>query len=150
MNTAADFLSRLKIDPNEKTILKIREVIPTKPIEVNIESTGIAREETVFFDPTDQLETTEKELWKRKGEGRNAIPNDPPVITMSWYYANDLHKDTTIVKMAQLTKPSRILIEQDSDPTLLNFKREMLGLPFDEQVFLMTHVTCTIPETKSV
>ena len=49
-----------------------------------------------------------------------------------FFYANDLHKDTTIVNIAQLTKPSRILIEQDSDPTLLNFKREMLGLPFDE------------------
>ena len=33
-------------------------------------------------------------------------------------------------------QPSRILIEQDSDPTLLNFKREMLGLPFDEQILL--------------
>ena len=38
--------------------------------------------------------------------------------------------------MAQLTKQSRILIEQDSDPTLLKFKREMLGLPFDEQILL--------------
>ena len=54
MNTAADLLSRLKMDPNEKVILKIREDIPTKPIEVNIESTGIVQEETVFFDPTDR------------------------------------------------------------------------------------------------
>ena len=53
---------------------------------------------------------------------------------MSCYYANDLHKDTTIVNIAQLTKPSRLLIEQDSDPTLLNFKRGMLGLPFDEKI----------------
>ena len=136
MNTAADFLSRLEMDPNEKIILKIREDIPIKPIEVNIESTGIAQEEQVFPDPTDQQETTESELWKRKEEARNAIPNDPPVITVSCYYANDLHKDTTIVNIAQLTKPSRILIEQDSDPTLLNFKREMLGLPFDEQILL--------------
>ena len=136
MNTAADFLSRLEMDPNEKIILKIREDIPTKPVEVNIESTNIAQEETIFFDPTDQLETTEKKLWKRKEEDRNAIPNDPPVITVSCYYANDVHKDTTIVNIAQLTKPSRILIEQDSDPTLLNFKREMLGLPFDEQILL--------------
>ena len=136
MNTAADFLSRLEIDPSEKIILKIREDIPTTPIEVNIESTGIAQEESVFFDPTDQQETTEKELWKRKTEARNAIPTDPPVITVSCYYANDLHKDTTIVNIAQLTKPSRILIEQDSDPTLLNFKRDMLGLPFDEQILL--------------
>ena len=136
LNTAADFLSRLEMDPNEKIILKIREDIPTTPIEVNIESTGIAQDETVFFDPTNQLETTEKELWKRKEEARNAIPNDPPVITVSCYYANDLHKDTTIVNIAQLTKPSRIPIEQDSDPTLLNFNREMLGLPFDEQILL--------------
>ena len=136
MNTAADFSSRLEMDPNEKIILKIREDIPTKPIEVNIESTGIAQEETVFFDPTDQQKTTENELWKRKEEVRNAIPNDPPVITVSCYYANDLHKDTTLVNIAQLTKPSRILIEQDSDPTLPNFKHEMLGLPFDEQILL--------------
>ena len=136
MNTAADFLSRLEMDPNEKIILKIREDIPTKAIEVNIESTGIAQEEQVFFDPADPQETTEKELWKRKEEARNAIPTDPPVITVSCYYADDLHKDTTIVNIAQLTKPSRILIEQDSDPTLLNFKREMLGLPFDEQILL--------------
>ena len=136
MNTAADFLSRLEMDPNEKIILKIREDIPTKPIEVNIESTGIAQEETVYLDPTDQQETTEKELWKRKEEVGNAIPNDPSVITVSCYYANDLHKNTTIMNIAQLTKPSRPLIEQDSDPILPNFQREMLGLPIDEQILL--------------
>ena len=62
MNTAADFLSRLEMDPNGKIILKIREDIPTQPIEVNFESRGIAQEETVFFDSTDQQETTEKDL----------------------------------------------------------------------------------------
>ena len=54
---------------------------------------------------------------------------------MSCYYANDLHKDT-IENKSQVTKPLRILIEQDSDSTLLNFKHEMLGLPFDEQITL--------------
>ena len=103
---------------------------------MNFESTGIAQEETVFFNPTDQQEATEKEICKRTEKTRNAIPNDPPVITVSCYYANDLHKDTTSVNIAQLIEPSRILIEQDLDPTLLNFKREMLGLPFDEQVLL--------------
>ena len=136
MNTAADLLSRLEKDPNEKIFLKIREDIPTKPIEVNIESTGIAQEGQVFHDPTDPQETTEKELWTCKEESRNALSNDPPVITVSCYYADDLHKDTTIVNIAQSIKPSRILIEKDSDPTLLNFKREMLGLSFDEQILL--------------
>ena len=42
MNIATDFLSRLEMNPKQKVILKIREDIATKPIEVNIESTGIA------------------------------------------------------------------------------------------------------------
>ena len=116
--------------------MKISEDNPAKPIEVNIESTGISQDEPVFSDTTVQQETTEKELWKRKQEARNAIPNDPLVNTVSCYYGNDLYKDTTIVNIAQLKKPSRILIEQDLDPTLLNFKREMLGLPIDEQILL--------------
>ena len=62
MNTAADYLSRLELDPNEKRISNFRENIPTKPIEVNIESTVIAQEEPVFFDTTDQQETTEKNV----------------------------------------------------------------------------------------
>ena len=77
---------------------------------MNIVPTGSAQEEPVFFDITDQQETTEKELWKRKEEAQIAIPNDPPIITVSCYYANDIHKDRTIVKIAQLTERSRILI----------------------------------------
>ena len=40
------------------------------------------------------------------------------------------------MNIAHLTEPSRILIEQDLDPTLVNFKRKMLELPFDEQILL--------------
>ena len=71
------------MDPKEKLILKIREDIPTKPIQVNIESTGVAQEELVLFDTTDQQETTENEFWRRRKETRNAIPTHPPVITVS-------------------------------------------------------------------
>ena len=62
MNDAADFLSRLEMDPYEKIIIKIKDDITTKPIEMDIESTGIAQEEPVFFDSTDQQETTEKDF----------------------------------------------------------------------------------------
>ena len=136
MNTAADFLSRFEMDPNEKIILKNRKNFPTQPIEVNIGSTGHAQDEPVFFDITDQHKTTKKELWKSKEETQNAISNNPPVITVSWGYAIDLLKDTTFVNIAQSTKPSRILIEQDSDQTLLFYKREVLGLLIDEQVLI--------------
>ena len=33
-----------------------------------------------------------------------------------FFYANDLHKDTTLAIVAQLNKSSRIFLEQDSDP----------------------------------
>ena len=115
-------------------IMKIREDNPTKLIEVNFESTGFAQEDPFFFDNTDQQDTTEKEICKRKEKTRNALPIDPPVITISCFYAYDLHKDTTIVSKAHFTKPSRIFIEQVADPTLLYIKHEMFGLPFDEQV----------------
>ena len=48
------------MDSNEKTISKIREDTSTKPIEANIESTGVAQEEPVFFDNTDPHETKKK------------------------------------------------------------------------------------------
>ena len=41
-NTAADYLSRLEMDPKDKQTLTIREDIVTKPIEVNIQSAGVA------------------------------------------------------------------------------------------------------------
>ena len=90
MNTAADFLSRLEMDPNEKLILKIRKDIPTKPIEVNIESTGIAQEETVNFDSTDQQETTEKKFGNVKKKHETPYPTNHqssqcPVITQMTY-----------------------------------------------------------------
>ena len=65
MDTAADFLSHLEMNPCEKIFIKIGKDIPPKPIEVNIESTGVAQEEPFFIDTTDQHETTERELWKR-------------------------------------------------------------------------------------
>ena len=103
---------------------------------MNLECRGIAQEKPVFFDTTYRYETTEKDIWKRKEDTRSAIPNDPPVITVSCYRANDLQKETTIVNKAELTKPSPRLLEQDSDSTKLNFKRHMLGLLFDEQVLI--------------
>ena len=48
-NTTADFLSHLETEPTEKIILTVREDVRTQQIEVNIETTGIAQEDPVFF-----------------------------------------------------------------------------------------------------
>ena len=110
--------SRFKMDFNGEKILINREDIPTEMIKVNAESTGMAHEELVSFNTTDQRETTEKENWKREEETRRAIPTEQPVITVWCYYADDLCKDTSIVNTAQLTKPIHILKEQVSHPTI--------------------------------
>ena len=52
-NTAADYLSRMEMDPTEKLVLKIRADVETQPIEVNVQSAGVSEEEQVFFTEED-------------------------------------------------------------------------------------------------
>ena len=77
-NTAADYLSRMELDPREKLVLKIREDIETKPIEVNVQSAGVVEEEQVFF--TEQDEETEAQIWERKKQSRNNLIDHEGVI----------------------------------------------------------------------
>ena len=70
-NTAADYLSRLKSDPKDKLILKMREDVETKPVEVSVQSAGISKEEQIFFTEDDN--ETEQEMWKRKKQARENL-----------------------------------------------------------------------------
>ena len=46
----------------------MREVITTKPIEVNIQSTGVAEEEQLFI--TEDDDETVQEKWERKQQAK--------------------------------------------------------------------------------
>ena len=59
-NTAADYLSRLEVDPKDKVILAIREDITTKPVEVNFQSNRVAEEEQICFK--EDNDETEQEM----------------------------------------------------------------------------------------
>ena len=83
MNTAADFLPRLESDPNEKYILNISEEIPTQPIEINSESTGIAWKDQVCFHTDDVELPPEEQLWQWKQQKSNTVDTEPPVRTVS-------------------------------------------------------------------
>ena len=48
-NTAADYLSRMELDPSETLIPKIRGDVETMPIEVDVQSAGVSEEEQIFF-----------------------------------------------------------------------------------------------------
>ena len=56
-NTAANFLSRIDVNPKETVELKIRNDITIRPIQVNIQSTDVADEEQLFFLPEETTET---------------------------------------------------------------------------------------------
>ena len=60
MNTAADFLSRAETNPTEKLERNIRNDVTTLAIEVNIQSTGVAEEETLYILPEES--PTEQQL----------------------------------------------------------------------------------------
>ena len=62
--TAADYLSRMEMDPTKKLVLKIRADVETQPIEVNVQSAGVSQEEQVSF--TEENNETEGQIWERK------------------------------------------------------------------------------------
>ena len=43
----------MEMDPTEMLVLKIREDVETRPIEVNVQSVGVSEEEQVFFTEED-------------------------------------------------------------------------------------------------
>ena len=77
-NTAADYLSRMEMDPTEKLVLKIRADVETQPIEVNVQSAGVSEEEQVFF--TEEDNETEEQIWERKKQSKAGLKVDETVI----------------------------------------------------------------------
>ena len=70
-NTAADFLSRIDLNPKERVEQKIRNDITTQPIQVNLQSTDVADEEQLFFLPEETIETEEEILLQKEQARQN-------------------------------------------------------------------------------
>ena len=66
-NTAADFLSRIDLNPKERVELKIWKDITIRPIQVILVSTDVADEEQLFFLPEETIEREEE----NQGNTRN-------------------------------------------------------------------------------
>ena len=150
MNTAADFLSRLDINPKEKVLLQIREDIQTTPIQVNIQSSDIHEEDQFYFLPEDDSET-EEDIWERKQQARKQIyspyqkstdpmnetdqtisqPENLPLVCNNIQDPEQeqrrlLHNDTSF--------PRSLRPHQDQDPVLRNLKLKILKEPYDTQL----------------
>ena len=59
--------------PQKKLILKIREDIPTTPIELHVQSAGVSEEEQIFY--TEDDDETEEQTLQRKKDAREHPAN---------------------------------------------------------------------------
>ena len=130
-NTAADYLSRLELCPKEKLVLRIREDIPTTPIELNVKSAGVTEEDQIFY--TDDDEETEEQLWQRKKEARSNPTNQLPDITLDKL---SLHKSIQIQTptLQKLAKPITMAIEQNNDITLQQLRLKLQKEEYSETI----------------
>ena len=120
-NTAADYLSRMEMEPTEKLVLKISEDLETRPIEVNVQSAGVSEEEQVFF--TEEDNETERQIWERKLQSKKGLMV-PETVTQI-----DAISENTVEEIANFTQKLRrtnqILLEQSRDPSLLQLKAKL-------------------------
>ena len=84
VNTAADFLLRLKLKVTEKIRLQIREDIHLTPMEVTAFSSDVVDEEHFFFKQADNKNESTEHSFQRKEQSRQdakfvwQMRNHPP------------------------------------------------------------------------
>ena len=91
-NTAADYLSRMEMDPTEKLVLKIRADVETQPIEVNVQSAGVSEEEQ------EEDNETEEQIWERKKQSKAGLKVDETVIQIDTISENVVDEITNFTQ----------------------------------------------------
>ena len=132
-NTAADYLSRLEISPKEKLILRIREDIPTTPIELHVQSAGITEEEQIFY--TDDEDETEEQIWQRKKKSRDNPSNQLPDISFQKFTTH--HSNYQKLPICQkLANTNTVTIEQNNDVILQQLKLKIQKEEYSETILI--------------
>ena len=132
-NTAADYLSRLEISPKEKLILRICEDIPTTPIELHVQSAGVAEEEQIYY--TDDDDETEEQIWQRKQLARENLSHQPPDISFEKFSIH--HSNVQRLSICQkLTNINTVAIEQCNDVILQQLKLKLQKEEYSETILI--------------
>ena len=129
-NTAADYLSRMEMDPTEKLVLKIRADVETQPIEVNVQSAGVSEEEQVFF--TEEDNETEEQIWERKRPSKTGLKVAETAIQIDAISENVVEEITNFT--LKLRRTNQILLEQSKDPILLQSKAKIQNEEYSEEI----------------
>ena len=123
VNTAADFFSTFELKVTEKIHLKIREDMPTTPIEVTTSSSEVADEEQFFFMQTNGQDETEEQFLQREDQSReNAVEwvviKEPSSMKPSIKEFTKIDGNTTSYSLHGIKANARIQVEQDADLAL--------------------------------
>ena len=129
-NTAADYLSRMEMDPTEKLVLKIRADVETQPIEVNVQSAGVSEEEQIFF--TEEDNETEEQIWERKKQSKTGLKVAETAIQIDAISENVVEEITNFTQ--KLRRTNQILLEQSKDPILLQLKAKIQNEEYSEEI----------------
>ena len=129
-NTAADYLSRMEMDPTEKLVLKIRADVEIQPIEANVQSAGVSEEEQVFF--TEEDNETEEHTWERKKLSKTGLKVAETVIQIDAISENVVKEITNFTQ--KLRRTNQILLEQSKDPILLQLKAKIQNEEYSEEI----------------
>ena len=120
----------MEMDPTEKLVLKIREDVETRPIEVNVQSAGVSEEEQVFFTGEDN--ETEQQIWERKQQSKKGLMVPETVIQIDAISENTVEEITNFTQ--KLRRTNQILLEQSRDPTLLQLKAKLQKEEYSEEI----------------
>ena len=129
-NTAADYLSRMEMDPTEKLVLKIRADVETQPFEVNVQSAGVSEEEQVFF--TEEDNETEEQIWEPKRQSKTGLKVAETAIQIDAISENVVEEITNFTQ--KLRRTNQILLEQSKDPILLQLGAKIQNEEYSEEI----------------
>ena len=130
-NTAADYLSRLEICPKEKLVLRTREDISTTPIELNVQSPGVAEEDQIFY--TEEDEETEEQIWQRKKDARFHPTNQLPDISLAKLSAHR-GASSQMTTLQILSNSTTMAIEQQNDVVLHQLRLKLQKEEYSETI----------------
>ena len=129
-NTAADYLSRMEMDPTEKLVLKLHEDVETEPIEVHVQSAEVSEEEQIFF--TEEDNETEEQIWERKRQSQKGLKVPEPKIQIDAITENSADEITNFTQ--KLRRSNQILLEQSKDQTSRQLQAKIQKEEYSEEI----------------
>ena len=133
-NTAADFLSRIDLNPKERVELKIRDDITIRPIQVNLQSTDVADEEQLFFLPDETIETEEEILLRKEKVRQSANDEAPTKIKLTIQETTPIPINRASYTFGAIKEDARIRVEQDSDLVIKTIKKKLICEEYDKHL----------------